>query len=396
MPTITERLVKSRVKLLRESPFFGTLLLNAKCVVTDSIPTAATDGDILMLNEDFMQAQSQPHFQSILLHEVLHMALEHVERLKGPFTADPLTANIAADIVVNGIIQDNHLPLPEEATTDNELKHLSVMEIYSILKQKQQQNPNHLQDTYGSKGNQCLQPNKKPNGGGGGDNKENGTSSGVGGSRGEKTNWKDVLNKAKTIAKTKSYGLQGAGLKRIFDDLLEPTINWRDALYKYITTARTDFEAYDRRFIHTGQYLDDLGGGKIKVAVFMDTSGSVDEKLLGEFIAELRFAINSMPNISGEMWYFDTELYPQGDIEEVLGTPRLQGGGGTSFEKPLRKMQKFAEDDGTTQVLGLIFTDGYANLKDLPIPECPVMWCISPGGVENEHIKFGEVVRITH
>jgi predicted metal-dependent peptidase len=83
--SIEDRLVKSRVKLLRESPFFGTLLLNAPCQITDRISTAATDGGTLMLNESFMEAQTQENFQSILLHEVLHMALEHISRLKDIF-----------------------------------------------------------------------------------------------------------------------------------------------------------------------------------------------------------------------------------------------------------------------------------------------------------------------
>jgi len=384
MQTIEERLVKSRVKLLRESPFFGTLLLNTKHRVTDEVSTAATDGQTLLLNKAFMEEQTQPHFQSILLHEVLHMALEHIERMKDVFMSDPQTANIAADIVVNGIIRDNGMSLPTEAIYDNDLKHLSVREIYNILRQKQREDPNYLKEKYGEAGesvNECLKP-------GPGKSPETQKSSGRG------TNWKDILNKAATIARAKSFGLHGAGLKRIFNDLLEPTINWRDALYKYITASRTDFEGYDRRFIHSGQYLDDLGGGKIKVVVFMDTSGSVDEQLLGEFISELRFAINALPQISGEMWYFDTDLYPQGDVAEIFDTPKLQGGGGTSFVEPMKKLTETAEEDSTTQTLGIIFTDGYARLNDFEEPPCSVLWCISPGGVPNDSLPFGEVVRI--
>lgn len=316
------------------------------------------------------------------------MALEHVNRMKDLFTADSALANLAADIVVNGIILDNGLELPEKAITDRDLKHLSAREIYNILRQKQQKDPNHIKNKYGISGedgvNQCLQPSK------GG----SGTEKAKEGSEGGPTNWKDVLNKAAAIARTKSYGLKGAGLKRIFNDLLEATIDWRDALYKYITASRTDFEGYDRRFVHSGQYLDDLGGGKINLVVFMDTSGSVDEELLGEFIAELRFAVNALPQITGELWYFDTKLYHQGDIEEILDAPKLQGGGGTCFAAALAQLQKSQEEDSTVQTLGIIFTDGYAQLRNLTEPDCAVMWCISPGGVESDLLPFGDVVRI--
>ena len=391
--SIEERLVKSRVKLLRESPFFGTLLLNAPHRITEEVPTAATDGSTLLLNEKWMESLTQAHFQSILLHEVLHMALEHIERMKDVFLADPQTANIAADIVVNGIIKDNGGTLPEGAVTDEKLKHLSVREIYNILRQKQQKNPDFLNEEYGMGGNnvnQCLQPgssNSDANGKPGSDNRpESGSGRGV--------NWKDVLNKAAAIARSKSFGLRGAGLNRIFNDLLEPTINWRDALYRYITASRTDFEGYDRRFIHTGEYMDDLGGGKIRVAVFMDTSGSVDEELLGEFIAELRFAVNALPQTTGKLWYFDTKLYYQGDVEDILTHPKLQGGGGTSFVDVMDKIKEVALEDSSAQTLAIIFTDGYARLNDFEDPETPVMWCISPGGVRDDDLPFGDVVRI--
>jgi predicted metal-dependent peptidase len=384
--SIEQNLIKSRVKLLKESPFFGTLLLNTKYKITEEISTAATDGDVLMLNEEFMESQTPEHFRSILLHEVLHMALEHIERLKDAFNSEPLIANLAADIVVNGIIQDNQLSLPKEAITDDDLKHLSVREIYNILKQKQREDPDHIQNKYGDgskKINQCLQP-------GGGKEGKSKQSTPQEGSN--KTNWKDVLNKAATIARSKHAGPVGAGMSRIFKDFLEPTINWKDILYKYITSARTDFEGFDRRMIHQGMYLDDLGGGKIKVALFMDTSGSVDEELLSEFFAEVKFATNAFPNTEGEMWYFDTELYPEGDIRDI-DKPQIKGGGGTSFTPVMKKLQELYEEDISSQVLGVVFTDGYAQMN-IPRPDCDVLWCISPGGIDNSHLWFGDVVRI--
>lgn len=388
--SIEENMVKSRVKLLKQSPFFGTLLLNTKYRVTEDISTAATDGDVLMLNEKFMESQTPEYFRSILLHEVLHMALEHIERMKDVFNSDPLTANLAADIVVNGIIQDNHLQLPKEAITDDDLKHLSVREIYSVLRQKQQEDPDYLQKKYGDNGtdvNQCLQP-----GAGKQDGDKKSQQQQQGGEGQGKTNWKDVLNKAATIARSKNAGPIGAGMRRIFKEFLEPTINWKDLLYKYITASRTDFEGFDRRMIYQSMYLDDLGGGKIKVALFMDTSGSVDEELLSEFFAEVKFAINAFPNTEGEMWYFDTELYPEGDIRDI-DKPQIKGGGGTSFTPVMKKLQEIHEEDASAKTLGIIFTDGYAPMN-FSEPDCDVLWCISPGGVDDSYFRFGDVIRI--
>jgi predicted metal-dependent peptidase len=385
-----DRFIKCRVKLLRDAPFFGVLLLNSSYVLTEDVPIAATDGQKLLFNEKYMEGVSDMLFRSVLLHEVLHMALEHLERLKEEFKRDTLIANIACDIVVNGIIKDNGFTLGSDWISDDSLKHLSAKEIYNILRKKVQEDKDYIANKYGTGGNECMKPGKgQPQSG----KEQSGDGPGAAGGKG-KVNWRDVLNKASTISKSKSYGLRGAGLGRIFKEFMEPTINWRDALYKYITAARTDFEGFDRRFVHSGQYLDDLGGGKIRVMVFMDTSASVNEELLGEFIAEIRFAVGSLPQISGEMWCFDATLYPLGDILEVLYTPKITGGGGTSFTEPLEMSIKAAEEDITTQVVSIIFTDGYAQLKPLPEPDGPVVWCISPGGVDSDRLPFGEVLRI--
>ena len=378
MSLFEERFVKSRVKLLKSSPFFGTILLHTEYKIDESIETAATDGTTLLLNEEWMCNQTEEHFSGVLLHEVLHMALDHVERTND--LDDMMTANIAADIVVNGIIKDNAISLPKEAIYDDDLKHLSVREIYSILKQKQKEDENYLQDKYGDgEVNECLQKSSE----------QKGTSQREANSE----KWKNIINKAKTISKMKQAGLKGSGLARVFKELLEPTINWKDALYKYITQSRADFEGYDRRFVHDGLYIDDVGGNKVHVAAFVDTSGSVDEELLQNFLSELFFAINSTRGTTGYLYYFDTELYPQGNIEDLDGVPKPVGLGGTSFVPIMKELNKISSENSHTSTVGIIYTDGFAPMT-WEEPETPLLWCISPGGVKEENIKYGDVVRI--
>ena len=378
MSNFEERFVKSRIKLLKSSPFFGTILLHTEYKIDESIETAATDGTTLLLNEEWMCKQTEEHFSGVLLHEVLHMALDHVERTND--LDDMMTANIAADIVVNGIIKDNAISLPKEAIYDDDLKHLSVREIYSIHKQKQKEDENYLQDKYGDgEVNECLQKSSE----------QKGTSQREANSE----KWKNIINKAKTISKMKQAGVKGSGLARVFKELLEPTINWKDALYKYITQSRADFEGYDRRFIHDGMYIDDVGGNKVHVAAFVDTSGSVDEELLQNFLSELFFAINSTRGTTGYLYYFDTELYPQGNIEDLDGVPKPVGLGGTSFVPIMKELNKISSENSHTNTVGIIYTDGFAPMT-WEEPETPLLWCISPGGVKEENIKYGDVVRI--
>lgn len=383
MSNFKEKFIKSRVKLLQKSPFFGTILLHTEYKLEDSIPTAATDGETLLINEEWMCEQTEDNFNGVLLHEILHMALEHIERTKD--LDDMMLCNIAADIVVNGIIKDNHISLPQEAIYDDDLKHLGVREIYSILKKEQAKDENYIQNKYGkSDVNQCLKSGASggPKDGKEGDKESHG-----------KSKWKNIIQKAKTISSMKGAGVKGAGMSRVFKDLLEPTINWKDALYKYVTQSRADFEGYDRRFIHNNLYMDDVGGNRVNIAAFVDTSGSVDERLLADFLSELFFAINSMRGTTGQLYYFDTELYPQGNIEDLQGVPKPVGLGGTSFMPIMKELNKLSSENSHVNTLGVIYTDGWAPMT-WKEPDAPILWCISPGGIDDKDIKYGEVVRI--
>ena len=380
MSKFGEKFVKSRVKLLKKSPFFGTILLHTEYELTDSIETAATDGTTLLINEEWMCSQTEDNFNGVLLHETLHMALCHIDRTKD--LSDLMLANIAADIVVNGIIKDNSISLPKEAIYDDDLKHLGVREIYSILKEKQKENKDYISEKYGNGTvNECLK--KKGEGASGEESKVS-----------NKSKWEDIINKEKTVAKMKQAGVKGSGMARVFKELLDPSINWKDALYKYVTASRADFEGYDRRFIHNQLYIDDVGGNRVHVAAFVDTSGSVDEKLLQEFLSELFFAINSMRGTTGHLYYFDTELYPQGNIEDLDGVPNPVGLGGTSFVPIMSELNRISSSNPHVNTVGIIYTDGYAPMT-WEEPETSLLWCISPGGIKNEAIKYGDVVRIS-
>lgn len=385
---LSDLMVKSRVKMLRKSPFFGTLLLNAPWREDkETCPTAATDGATLYLNPDFVQTLSERQFNGLLLHEVLHMALQHVNRLRDVFKIDPATANVAADIVVNGIIDDNGMELPDGAVRDPQLKHLSVREIYNILKQKQQQDPNYLKKKYNiDKVNVCLVE---------GDGKDGDGENQAQSDKEIEGHWKDVLNKAATIARMKKAGPMGAGISRILNELLEPTIDWRTILYKYITECKNDFDGYDRRFAYNNMYLDDFSGQKVHLVVYIDASGSIDEKLLTMFLSEINGAINSVSHVTGEVLSFDTELFELCDISEVLSPDfKVKGGGGTCFRPALKHACKYTEENPAVSPLFIFYTDGYADLTKLPTPTAPLLWALTPGSIDSDALPFGDVVRI--
>ena len=92
--------------------------------------------------------------------------------------------------------------------------------------------------------------------------------------------WRNVMQLA--IARcTSNQGQLPAGIERELGSLERPQLDWRSYLWRYLVKTPTDYTGYDRRFIGRGLYLETLQGESVKVYVAVDTSGSIDERTIG-------------------------------------------------------------------------------------------------------------------
>ena len=97
------------------------------------------------------------------------------------------------------------------------------------------------------------------------------------------------------------------------DQLLEAKLDWK---WRFVARSPVDFEGYDRRFIGSGLYLEDLQADTLKVRVCIDTSGSIGQETLAQFLAELREIIAAYPRVDLHIYYADIELYGPYSIEK--------------------------------------------------------------------------------
>ena len=375
----------SLLRLRMRSPFFATLALFAKFIPTPSILAAATDGKDIFYNSDLLQSLTTAQQDGLLLHEVLHAALLHVLR-RG--VRDKQTWNIAADIVVNGIIsQQGCFELPEGGIRDTKLEHLSVEEIYELLQQQ-------------DKCNYCLanldlleisplavQGNNETSGLG-----EEELDSLSEAKKAElESHWQNAMQQATVIARTTNQGKLPAGMTRELGALDRSQLDWRSYLWRYLVKTPTDYTKFDRRFIGRGLYLETLQGESVKVYVAVDTSGSIDNELLKMFLSEVNGILNSYPHLECELYYADADVYGAYELNPDSKIPQPQGGGGTSFVPFFHKIHDCW--DGLTTAVCVYLTDGYGTFPNIA-PELPVLWVVTPGGLDLSQFPFGETVRL--
>lgn len=120
------------LKLLKRAPFIATIALHAEVLIREhpDVDVAATDGKRIYLSPARFLPRPLADKLFIYAHEVLHCALSHVER-RG--NRNPEVWNIAADIVVNGMLLESGFEMLEDGVRADDLSHLSTEEVYEQL-----------------------------------------------------------------------------------------------------------------------------------------------------------------------------------------------------------------------------------------------------------------------
>jgi predicted metal-dependent peptidase len=403
---VARRISESLLRIRLASPFFATLAMHARFIEREDIPTAATDGIDVFYNAGFLGAMPSAHLDGVLLHEVLHAALGHVTR-RG--TRDPRRWNIAADVVVNGLIDQNGFELPDSAVRDEELRDFSVEEIYTLLADREPPDGEPHDDLLErspspQSGSGADAPPRGARGddpgendaaaqGGEGDGSEESSAHGLSEARRRaiERHWRAAVQQAAAVARGAAHGSLPGGVARAFalDD--HPSLDWRTVLWRFLAPTATDFTGFDRRFVHSGLYLETLDDQQLHVAVCVDTSGSIDDDLVAALLGEVQGMLRSYPVLRCQLFYCDAELHGPYELSANDPIPHPVGGGGTDFRPFFAALHDRTGDDAPAVCVYL--TDGFGDFPDED-PGIATLWAVTPGGLDDEKFPFGEVLRL--
>ena len=380
-----EYISATKIRLRKLSPFFAALSLYAEIDFSNEVQLAATNGKKIIFNPITYIQLPPSERDGVFLHELLHMALLHHLR-RG--VRDHYIFNIAADIVVNGmIVNEGNFKIPKYGIRDEDLEHLSVEEVYElIIKNKKKYNLNLVDLINDEKDSEGKDSKGK------GDNLKTGISD-LNTEAEIRNYWKQAINDAKLITKSSSKNSIPESFERNLGEVLEPEIDWKTKLWNFLVRTPTDFGEFDRRLIYSGLYLENLEGESINVFCCIDTSGSISDYEINKFMREIKGIINAYPNLNCRLWYADHECYGPYNIDSMENIPKPKGGGGTDFEPFFKDITKkeFNNNDGVC----IYLTDGYGYFPEKE-PDLPVLWVVIPGGAEQEYFPFGEIVKLTN
>ncbi|WP_127477576.1 DUF2201 family putative metallopeptidase [Sulfurivermis fontis] len=397
------KLSAARTKLILDKPFLGALVLRLPLVAADPrwCKTTATDARTFYYNADYMDALTLDQTQFALAHEALHCALSHFARRQH---RDRHRWDVACDLAINPLLIDEGLTPVQDALFLEEYKGMTAEEIYPCLDEADSLQPHddHVYDQdSGDQGGKAGSGGDKGEGGGGQatpeDKDDKGGSGkpqpqqqgGQGGapkpeplSHEERerlaVQWRQRM--AGAAQQALQAGKLGGALARLIDHLLQPQLPWRMLLARYMTaTARDDYN-YARPSRREGDAIfPSLRSSEIDIVVALDTSGSVSDQEMGEFLAEID-AIKGQVRARITLHACDAQLADDGPWSfepwEEFKLPRaFKGGGGTSF----LPVFDWLEREGRRPDLLVYFTDADGAFPAQE-PGFPVIWLVKGKG----------------
>ena len=382
-------------KMMVKYPFFGSVVANVEYKKDMNIETAGTDGVSVHYNEEYLKKLSTKEQVFVFAHEICHVAFNHINRCKGK---DNHIWNIATDGVINAFLKKDGLIAPEGAVDiENAIKY-DAEELYNKLiqenKDKKDNNSNNGSGESNENGNTEKEGHashemwgKSPSKG----NKEVEEKQKEIEKLGEKESFKKNLEeKKKNLEKLKEElakesaqaGKTTNSDERVVNNIgvSKPIIDWRYILRE---TIKYDVDwSYKNATIENGVVTANLEEYPApETEIVLDTSGSVDENLLKNFLRECK---NIIKHSKVKVGCFDTKFYgfqeirTEKDIEEM----KFLGGGGTDFNVAVNAFTRRVENK-------IIFTDGEANMPETPLD---AIWMIF--GREQINPKGGKVIQI--
>lgn len=416
-----EKVVKAKIKIQKENPFFSYLIMHMPIKEDDkNCPTmAVTMNGECLYNSDFVDKLSDKELKGVFAHEVMHLCLEHLPLIKKYATHETVAnsheiANVAADIGVNYILLKTNLELPDgclkpdiddnlievSGITIEDLDKKSMKEIYYELLQKlpksdrcnmaSLQFDQHKIDGSDPNSDKKTNPNDK-------NNQRKGTNfdkikQQIKNDKGN-TDWKKLMVEAATYAKLQGH-LPGE-IERLVGMITKSRVNWRGLLNRYVVhelPSNYTFSRPSKKSITTGYYLPSALKENFEVTIGIDTSGSISEHDLGMFLGEMIGMAKSFDNVKFDVVTCDTEIHDHhtisnGNIQKIKKI-KLTGGGGTELDKIYDWLKK----NKPSTKLVIIFTDGYTDFPEKE--EVKTIWVLSEGSVPRSQIPWGKVVKM--
>lgn len=363
MYNVQQRIERAKVSMIRDPRFayLAGLFMLGKTEVSDATPTAQTNGRDVMFNPAFVESLDDAELRALIYHEYGgHIMMRHLSIYTDLHNQDPERANKACDYVVNQAIVDYRDPsfirLPKGGLQDDKYRGMDSRKVFDLLE-------------------------SEPDGGGQGMDHHDWDGASQIGEQEQQVLSKDIDTALRqSVAASK---LMGHPVDRALIELLEPKVDWREALRDFVVTAciGNDYTTYRkprRRMLAHDLYMASPMSDTVQSIVLgVDTSLSIDQKQLDRYLSEVVAVCEAVKPDIVHLMYWGTrvvghEKYDTSNLSDLIASTRPKSGGGTN----VNCVTQYMGEMGIEPTCAVVLTDGelYGGWGDWP---CPVLWAIT-------------------
>ncbi len=183
-------------------------------------------------------------------------------------------------------------------------------------------------------------------------------------------------NLASSAQLAQQAGKLDGEIAKLVDFFLQPQVSWRSLLAQYMTSLARDDYSYSRPSRRSGEaILPSLRSNQIDITIAIDTSGSISQDEIDEFVSEVN-AIKSNIRSSITLIACDNKvsaklMWHYEPWDELKFPASLAGGGGTNFNPVFDHINQ----QDVQNIILIYFTDGKGVFPEFE-PNYPVMWLI--------------------
>ena len=379
MKNAEEKLSKAKAKLLVAQPAFGHIVSRLQFAKNDDIQNCISDGKSFEYNDEFIASCSEEELEFALSHAALHKILHHTNRKAKRAT---YLWQLATDYAVSSMLKESGYNLPDFARYQKRFDGLYAEEIYAILKDEiknEEFSDDEELDTGFNEENkrQQKQQEHKPNN--------------------DSTQNDDYKMEAELEERLEQKFIEQL-LEKFEEDMpeaikrylhIEPKskINWRHELRRAIEYhAKNDYSLYpaSKKLLYDGIYLPSLRSEDMSLAIAVDTSGSIDNELLDDFLSEVAYILLSIPSYTIEFLAVDDQVREHITLQKGMEFPSfVHGGCGTDFRVTFEHLHQ----KRITPKMLLYFTD-LEGFFPKTAPNYEVVWVTR----SEKEIPFGRKI----
>jgi predicted metal-dependent peptidase len=432
MLTTNDKLAAARMTACKRFPYFRVGIMRLVFQPAPGLGTlGVSPGWVVLYDPAVVDAWTVGALATVLVHELMHLLRRHTTRQEAS-KIDPAAYNICADAEVNDDLVEAGLEMPagSDPVVPGKLGQptgLSAEEYYRGMVKNAQKRPQAGKpgqgggggqgQGQGSEGENAPQGQKQGpvngekvlegrcGGGAGGEPLpgEAEADAHMGRKPAEHRRIERMVAEAVRREASKGRGTVPGDIARWADQVLDPPrIPWQQRLARAVRQAVAYRPgAVDYRFSRLSRRQSGIGYGAgrpiipalvapfPRVAVVVDTSGSMGAGELVEAIAEIRGILQAVGG-AVDLLACDADVHAAGTARSWHDVTRmLKGGGGTDMKPALKALaaRRVRPD------VVVIMTDGYIGDPG-ERPPFRVVWCLCGKSPSSPDCSWGEIVKI--